>query len=50
MDYAPHLAGGVWRMKTRIQATNGAKSMNVEVSVDSFNKDSFQGNKPYYNN
>ncbi len=41
MDYAPHLAGGVWRMKTRIQATNGAKSMNVEVNVHSFNKDSF---------
>ena len=36
MDYAPHLAGGVWRMKTKIQATNGGKSMNIEVNVHSF--------------
>ena len=31
MDYAPHLAGSVYRMKTRIQVANSEQTLNVEV-------------------
>ena len=30
MDYAPHLVGGVYRMKTRVQVQND-RQLNVEV-------------------
>ena len=33
MDYAPHLAGSVHRMKTRVQASNGGNTLNVEVNI-----------------
>lgn len=33
MDYAPHLAGTVYRMKTRLQTSNNAKTLNLEVGI-----------------
>ena len=33
MDYAPHLAGSVHRMKTRVQASNGGNTLNIEVNI-----------------
>ena len=33
MDYAPHLAGTVYRMKTRVQTSNNAKTLNLEVGI-----------------
>merc|ERR1712080_498776 len=32
MDYAPHLAGGIYRMKTRVQVSNSENTLNVEIS------------------
>ena len=37
MDYAPHLVGGVYRMKTRVQVKNSANTLNVEVGFGNFN-------------
>ena len=31
MDYAPHLVGGVYRMRTRVQVSNSEQTLNVEV-------------------
>ena len=36
MDYAPHLAGSVHRMKTRVQASNGGNTLNIEVNISFF--------------
>ena len=36
MDYAPHLAGSVHRMKTRVQASNGGNTLNIEVNESPF--------------
>ena len=33
MDYAPHLSGAVFRMKTRIQTSNGGQTMTFEVKL-----------------
>ena len=33
MDYAPHLAGSVYRMKTRVQVSNSANTLNIEVGI-----------------
>ena len=31
MDYAPHLVGGVYRMRTRVQVSNSEQTLNAEV-------------------
>ena len=33
MDYAPHLSGAVFRMMTKIQTSNGGKTMTFEVKL-----------------
>ena len=33
MDYAPHLAGGIYRTKTRVQVSNSENTLNVEVNM-----------------
>jgi hypothetical protein len=33
MDYAPHLVGAVFRLQTRVQVSNSANTLKVEVSV-----------------
>merc|ERR1712113_1259593 len=32
MDYAPHLVGGVYRMRTRVQVSNSEQTLNVEIT------------------
>ena len=36
MDYAPHLVGGVYRMKTRVQVSNNGQQLNIEVGMGNF--------------
>ena len=36
MDYAPHLSGAVFRMTTRLQTSNGGKTMTFEVKLSVF--------------
>ena len=50
MDYAPHLVGGVYRMRTRVQVSNSEQTLNVEVCCMIILKSRVMKQETDYNN